>query len=255
MRCTTYTSGSNEGFAVSEHRRRATLAGALYLVTHITSVTSLALLQSSAATSPGVADQATLRVVALLELALALSVVGTAVCLRPIVGAFSPASASAYVALRTLEASVIALGVVALLASLAVAGEPGGGADASTLLAVQQATFLVGPGLVVPFHTVALAATLLRHRAAPRFIAWLGVAGGPIVLASNLAVLFELQPQVSPVAALAAIPVFAWEVSLAVWLIARGPRTVASSAPRRGLDEGTTSDDGVVGATRGAEVR
>ncbi len=36
------------------------------------------------------------------------------------------------------------------------------------------------------------------------------------------AVLFGLYGQVSPLGAIAAIPVFAWEMSLAVWLIAKG---------------------------------
>jgi hypothetical protein len=52
----------------------------------------------------------------------------------------------------------------------------------------------------------------------------LGLVGAPLVVLSNLAVRFGLQSQVSPTAALAAVPIFAWEISLAVYLIVRGSR-------------------------------
>ena len=50
----------------------------------------------------------------------------------------------------------------------------------------------------------------------------LGLAGGPLIFASATAVLFELYQQVSVWGAITAIPVFAWEVTLALWLIAKG---------------------------------
>ena len=74
--------------------------------------------------------------------------------------------------------------------------------------------------LIVPVHTVLLAWLLWRRRLVPRIIAALGLLGGPLVGAMNLAVMFGLT---GPVAALA-LPVFAWEVGLAGHLILRGLR-------------------------------
>ena len=63
----------------------------------------------------------------------------------------------------------------------------------------------------------------------------LGLIGGPLVFASSAAVLFGLYEQVSVWGSIAAIPVFAWEMSLAVWLIAKGfnPPAIASLGGRR----------------------
>ena len=52
----------------------------------------------------------------------------------------------------------------------------------------------------------------------------LGLVGGPIIFASSTAVLFGLYEQVSVWGPIAAIPVTAWEMSLAVYLIVKGFR-------------------------------
>jgi hypothetical protein len=49
-----------------------------------------------------------------------------------------------------------------------------------------------------------------------------GVAGGPLLLASDLAVLFGLWGQVSGPAAIAALPIALWEFLLGVWLVVKG---------------------------------
>lgn len=61
-----------------------------------------------------------------------------------------------------------------------------------------------------------------RSRLVPRPVALLGLIGGPLILASAVAVLFGLYPQVSTIGSLAALPVFAWEVTLAVRLLTKG---------------------------------
>jgi hypothetical protein len=50
----------------------------------------------------------------------------------------------------------------------------------------------------------------------PQRIALLGLIGGPLVTASGVAVLFGLYEQVSPVAAITALPETAWEASLGI---------------------------------------
>ena len=54
--------------------------------------------------------------------------------------------------------------------------------------------------------------------------------GKPLIFASSTAVLFGLYEQVSTWGSIAAIPVFAWEMSLAVWLIAKGFKPLATTA-------------------------
>jgi hypothetical protein len=60
-----------------------------------------------------------------------------------------------------------------------------------------------------------------------------GLVGGPLVLASSTAVFFGLYEQVSVVAMLGALPVFAWEMSLAGCLIVKGFRQSLAAAEIR----------------------
>jgi len=53
-------------------------------------------------------------------------------------------------------------------------------------------------------------------------MALLGLIGGPLVTASGIAILFGFYEQVSPVAAIIAIPETLWEASLGIWLIVKG---------------------------------
>ena len=63
----------------------------------------------------------------------------------------------------------------------------------------------------------------------PRPIAVIGLVGGPLIFASSIAVLLGAYEQLATLAGLAAVPVFAWEMSLAVWLIAKGFRGPAAA--------------------------
>jgi hypothetical protein len=206
-------------------RTTGRIAGALYFVTHVTSVAAV-LLYGGSAFDPdaALAGRGPVLTGALLEIVLALAVVGTGVALLPLLRRHSSGVASGYLALRTLEAGVIVTGVVVLLPAIArpaVSTAPGHTPDVvAGLRLIHDWTFLVGPGLVVPVHTVLLAALLWRRRLVPRFIPLLGLVGGPLVGAMNLALMFGLTRPL----AITAVPVFLWEISLAAWLIVRGIR-------------------------------
>ncbi len=214
-------------------RGSAITAGSLYLTTHVTSVAAL-VMYGPVLHHPdyitGSGSQSEVLVGGLLEVVLALAVVGTAVTLYPTIKEHSPAGALAYAALRTLEAATIIVGVVALLAVVTLRQDlaAGAGTDHASLVvgqalvAVHNWTFLIGPGLVCGTNTIVLAHLLHRSGLVARFIPWLGLAGGPIVIASNIAVMFGAYAQESRPAAIGALPIFAWEVSLAIHLICRG---------------------------------
>lgn len=208
---------------VHQIRRSTRWAGILFFVTHVTSVGAVALYSSGGfdTTKPLRGRTAVLQG-GLLEVMLAAAVVGTSVALYPALRRRSHGLASAYVALRTLEASVILAGVVAILpvvarpATTAAAGiDPAVGAG---LRLLHDWTFLIGPGLINPINTVVLAWLLLKSRAVPRPIPMLGLVGAVLIGSVNVIVMFgQINPQ--PVAA---VPIFLWEISLAIYLIARG---------------------------------
>lgn len=218
---------------MSSTRSVARVAGVMYFVTHVTSVLAVILYGGSAADPDApLAGRTSVLWGGLLEVVLAAAVVGTAVALYPLVRRHAPGLAVAYVALRTLEASVILTGVVILLPAVAgpsSALAPGLSPDVvAALQLVHDWTFLVGPGLVAPINTVVIAWLLLRHGLVLRAIPILGLVGAPLVAAANLGVMFGLnQPQ-----AWAAIPIFLWEISLALHLLIRGIRSPEAQAPQ-----------------------
>ncbi len=213
------------------------IAGSLYLVTHVTSVAALVLygpVVNHPAYVTGSGGDTRILVGGLLEVVLALAVVGTAIGLYPILKRYGTGAAQGYVALRTLEAATILVGVVTLLSVVTLRQQHTGVAatDSAALTMTGQAlvalhnwTFLIGPGLVVGVHTTLLAYALHQFRLVPRFIPVIGLVGGPLVFASNLGVMFGAYPQESGFTAVGAVPVFAWEISLAIYLIVKGLNT------------------------------
>jgi hypothetical protein len=194
-------------------RKLALAAGTLYLVTHVTSIAALALYRAGTDTQ--------IRLGALLEVILALAIVGTAVTLYPVAKRHNEAVALGYVGLRTLEAAVIGVGIVSILAVVTARQQ------SVVPQAIHDWTFLVGPNLVCGANTVLMAYVMYKSRLVPRFIGVLGLIGGPLIFASAVAELFGLYQQVSAWGAITAIPVFAWELTLAFWLILKGFRPSA----------------------------
>lgn len=216
---------------MSRSRRQAALAGVFYLITHVTSVAAVILY------GPMVTDDAWLAgsdagapqlLGAMLDIALAVAVVGTALCLLPLLRPHAPIGGPAYLALRGLEAAVILVGAASVVALVGLRGAVlADDAAGVALRELYSATFLVGAGLVVGVHTVVLAVVLWRLRAVPRWIPAVGVIGAVLVTASNLTVMLGGGDEVTLARSLAAVPIFVWEISLAITLIVRGLRLPA----------------------------
>lgn len=202
---------------------QARWAAALFLITWVTSVAAVPLYGGSAFdASAQLAGRSSVLLASLLEVVLAVAVVGTSLLLFPLLRPHGAGSAWGYVALRTLEATVILTGVVAILPAVArpaTTADPGLSPEIVTALhLIHDWTFLVGPGLINPVNATVLAMLLWRRRLVPRFIPALGLGGAALVAGMNVAVMFGLTG-VQPVLAL---PLFAWEISLAVHLVRVG---------------------------------
>lgn len=215
-------------------RRQSAIVGALFLVTHVTSVGAVALYGPMLDGSLWLAEtgDGTQQLVgAVFDIVLALAVIGTGLAFIPLLRSRAPGAAASYAVLRAAEAGVILIGAVAVTSLVWLRSEGAAGGEAGTaLLELYRSAFLIGPGIVVVANTLVLALALHRHGLVPRWIPVLGLVGAPLVLVSNLAVMFGIQDQVSTTAALAAVPIFAWEISLAVYLLARGVRRSVAAA-------------------------
>ncbi len=229
-------------------RTLALAAGVLYLITHVTSVPTPFLygpILNRADYILGAGSDTRVLVGAFLDVLCALGIVGTAVALFPVVRRHNEGGALGYVGLRTLEAGIIAVGVVPLLAVVTLRQQLAGtaGADTATLVTLGHAlvaahtwTVVLGPGLVCGVNTVVLASLLYRSGLVPRVIPVLGLVGGPLVFAYNTARLFGVSEQALSWAALGVVPIFAWEVSLALRLIAKGFKATAIAAEPAGTE-------------------
>mgnify|MGYP003417640174 FL=1 len=199
--------------------RLARAAGWLYLVTFVTSIPALAL-KTPALEGTGLATNA--HIAALIEIVLALACVGTAVTLYPILSRYEPASALGFIASRTLEATLVLVGVVALLTVVSLREGEANSEVISAVVGLHDGAFLLGPGLLPAVNAALLGGVLYRTRLVPRVIPLIGLIGAPLLAASAIATMFGAFDQVSAMAGLAALPIAVWEFALGCWLAVRG---------------------------------
>lgn len=231
-------------------RKIAVVVGVLYLITHVTSVGAAALYAPILGNSDFVIGNGAITPVllgVLFEIILAMANIGTAVALFPVVKRWGEIIALGYIGLRTLEGAVIAVGVLPLMvvvilrqAAEATTTDPVTLLTiSSALVPVYKATLVVGPGFICSINTVLMATLMYRSRLVPRFIPVLGLMGGPLIFVFTAVRMFGNYDQLPDWAGVAVIPIFAWELTLAVYLIARGFRASATSSASANPDAST----------------
>jgi Domain of unknown function (DUF4386) len=173
---------------MAEDQRVARLFGVLFIITFLTSIPALALFQpvldDPAAYISGDGQDSRIYLGVLLEFLLILSNVGTAVVLYPIVRRQNEYLAIGYVAARIIECVFIAGGIIFVLGIVSLRQDsPDAGDLAVSLAALKDWTFLLGPGLVVPFgNGLILGYLMYASGLVPRRMAWFGLIGGPLLL-------------------------------------------------------------------------
>src|SRR5919199_3633015 len=139
-------------------RKAALYAGLFYIATFVFSIPALGL-YDGVLNDPNFvlgagSDQGVLWG-GLIEILTALTGIGTAVALYPVIKRYGPGRAVGFVASRTLEAAMIFTGVLAVLAVYKLRHDYAAGTDpaalttsAHSLVAVKNWTFLLGPGIM-----------------------------------------------------------------------------------------------------------
>ena len=96
---------------------------------------------------------------------------------------------------------------------------------AETLALIKDWTFLLGPGFIVGWgNGLILGYLMYRSGLVPRPMAMLGLIGGPLIVLSGIAVLFEVFEFGGLGQSIATIPEFLWELSLGIYLTVKGFR-------------------------------
>ena len=207
---------------MSSDQKAARVFGVLFLITFITSIPALALFQpvldDPAAYIAGDGKDNQIYLGAVLEFLLILANVGTAVVLYPIVRRQNEFLAIGYVAARIIECVFLAAGIIFVLGVVSLRQDSPDAADLSVSLAqLKDWTFLFGPGLIVPFgNGLILGYLMYKSGLVPRWMPWLGMIGGPLLLIGNVGVLFDVWDPTGPAGLLVA-PEFLWELLLGIY--------------------------------------
>jgi hypothetical protein len=169
---------------------------------------------------------------ALFEILTLIGGIGMAVTLFPVLRRQSESLALGYVTVRVVESCLIAVGIVSLLAVVTLRQDLAGGAGTDnaslilsgrSLVAVHDATFLLGPAFCAAIgNGLILGYLMLRSGLVPRRLAQLGLVGGSLALVTALLVLFGAYDQSSAASFFLTVPEAVWELSLGIYLIARG---------------------------------
>jgi hypothetical protein len=203
--------------------RKYSLAGGIFYLLTFVSIPTLALYGSvrgpNYVIGSGPDTSAMLGV--FLEMVVALAGIGTAVALYPIVRRQGEARAVGFIASRTLEAATIYVGIVGIMSivSLRRAGAGGGAVVAAQALAAQyQWSFFFAQSFIPAVNGVLLGTLLYQSRLVPRWLPTLGLTGAVLLVASWFAIFVGAVQAISPIAAIAALPIAVWELSLGVYL-------------------------------------
>ena len=220
---------------MNSNKKTAKIVGVLFILAAVTGVMGL-ILKGPILNGPDYlingskhANQVILAVV--MELLVVVSVIGTATTMFPILRKYNETIALWHVCFRFLEAIVITVGAISILALLTLSREfvAAGASDiaffqasGTSLKAIHDWTLLLGPNFMLGINTMMYSYIFYKSKLVPRFIPILGMTGASLIFICALLVMFGVFPQISVWGAIFAIPVAANEMILAVWLIVKG---------------------------------
>jgi hypothetical protein len=224
-------------------RNNARAAGILYLITFAASIPAAFYFLTPVLTDPNyiVGSGADTRVIigCLLDVVNALAAIGTAVAVFPVVKRQNESMALGFVTTRMLEAAVIMIGVVSLLAIVTLRRDVAGGADHASLVTTGQAlvavrdyTFQFGPNICAALNAAMFATLLYRSRLVPRIIPTMGLIAAPLLIVASVAVVFGLTEQGSVWFAPGGALIFVWELSVGIYMTVKGFKPSPITATR-----------------------
>jgi hypothetical protein len=218
-----------------EQQQRARIFGVLFALTFVTSIPALILYDpvlNDTSYILGNGSDTRVQLGALCEVFLVITNIGTAVVLWPIVRRQSQTLALSYVASRTVESSMILVGLISLLSVVTLREDLAGTAAESSLnvagqslVAIHDWTFLFGPAFCAGLGNGLLLGYLFyRSGLVPRRMAMIGLIGGPLSVVGATFVLFGAWEQTSATQFVFTIPEIVFEASITIYTIWKGFR-------------------------------
>lgn len=169
---------------------------------------------------------------AILELIMALAIVGIATTIYPILRRQNEYLALGYVGARIIESVVfIVVAVMSLLSLITVSHEFANAGFPESfsceilgnyLRTSHDWAYVVAGKIVFPISALILNLLLYQSKLVPRFISVWGLLGSALLLAAGLAGMFSLLAEKSLLETLLFLPIALQEMVFAVWLIVKG---------------------------------
>lgn len=242
----TTVSIARPGIPASTHRKTARVVGVLFLITYVTAIAAKLFFypplfeNSDYIVSAG--QDGRVLWGAFSEVLLVIANIATAVALFPLLKRQHEGLALGFVAARVIESVFICIGILSVLTMVTLrqdlpADAEGLATVGQMLVALQEWTFNLAPNLTVGVgNGLILGYLMYRSGLVPRGLAVLGLVGGVGICLSGVAVLFGLTDAGSSLQLAAAMPEFFWELSLGIYLVAKGfkasPLTTRDPAAR-----------------------
>jgi hypothetical protein len=168
---------------------------------------------------------------AVFELILACTAIGTAIGMYPYLRKFNESLGLGYVIFRTLEVVFILLGMMGVLALIKLSQTYTSSTNQTienyqiigqTLKGIHDWSFILGPNFMLGVNTFMYSYVFFTSGLLPKKIAILGISAAILIFTASLLELFGVIQQVSTIGFLLAVPVFFYEMTVAVWLIRKG---------------------------------
>ncbi|MPR37237.1 DUF4386 domain-containing protein [Salmonirosea aquatica] len=168
---------------------------------------------------------------AVFELILATAAVGTGIFMYPILRKVDESLGLGYVIFRTLEVVFILVGLVGVLALITLSKSFTASSTpdykhfhsiGEVLKGVHDWAFILGPNFMLGINTFVYSFIFYRSALLPRKIALLGLVAAILICVASLLELFGVIQQVSVAGFLFALPIFIYEMIVAIWLLSKG---------------------------------
>ena len=232
---------------MNSYRKTAIIVGVLFIIATAASLLVAVFLGSTLAASNYLtsvsANENQVIIAMIFELIAAVSALGTAVMLFPVLKKTIESLALGYVALRLIENIFYIVGALSLLIILTLGqGYVAGASNASyyqplgtLLLALHDWSIWMGTLIFFGLGSLTLNYLLYQSKLVPRFLSVWGLIGAALVLLYGLLSLFSLTPDMLfSILTILALPIAVQEMVFAVWLIVKGfnPAAIASLSPQ-----------------------
>jgi hypothetical protein len=228
-------------------RNHARVSGIFYLLTFASSIAAVVYflkpLLDDANYIVGPGQDTRVIIGCLLDTVNALTAVGSAVALFPVLRRQNEAMALGFVTSRMYEAAVVMIGVTSLLAVVALRHDMTGlaGSDPTGLLTTQHSlvairdyTFLLGPNLAPVINALLFGTLLYKSGLVPRIIPIMGLIAAPLLLAPTLATILGATEHGSIWWAPGGALIFVWELTIGLYMTFKGfkPTPITATPPQ-----------------------